>query len=267
MEGRTTVQDIFSLKGRVALVTGGAQGLGAAMAEALAAAGAHVALADRNAEALERTRAGFAAKGYAVSATAFDVTDTAAAENAVRGVAASQGRLDILVNNAGVVVFKRIENHAMADWDRVVSTNLTALYALAREASVHMAAGGYGRIINIASVMGQVARAGIVSYVAAKHGVIGLTRALAAELARKNINTNAIAPGYFLTEITKSVQAETEFYELVRSRTPLHRWGDPSELAGPVLFLASPASSFVNGHVLTVDGGMCATNLEPPTLP
>ena len=169
--------------------------------------------------------------------------------------------------NAGIPVIKRIENHTVADWERVIETNLTSLYVLARASAVHMAAGGYGRIINVASVMGIVARSGIISYVAAKHGVIGLTKALAAEFAMKNINSNAIAPGYFLTEINKSVQDDKAFYELVKSRTPLHRWGSPEELAGPVQFLASPASSFVNGHILVVDGGMCATNLEPPVLP
>jgi gluconate 5-dehydrogenase len=261
------MENLFSLEGRVAMVTGAAQGLGAAMAEALARAGAHVVLNDRNPETLGKKCADLKVKGYSVSAAPFDVTDTSAVETSVRAVAKENGRLDILVNNAGVVVFKRIENHTVADWERVIATNLTALYALAREAAVHMEAGGYGRIINVASVMGTVARAGIISYVAAKHGVVGLTKALAAELGAKNINSNAIAPGYFLTEINKSVQEDKTFYNLVNSRTPLHRWGDPSELAGPVLFLASAASSFVNGHILLVDGGMCATNLEPPELP
>jgi gluconate 5-dehydrogenase len=261
------MNDMFSLKGRVAIVTGAAQGLGAAMAESLAQAGAHVVLNDRNPDSLSKKCSDLRARGYLVSGAPFDVTDAAEVETSVRAVAKEHGRLDILVNNAGVVVFKRIENHTVGDWESVLATNLTALYALAREASVYMAAGGYGRIINIASVMGTIARSGIISYVAAKHGVVGLTKALAAELGAKKINSNAIAPGYFLTEINKSVQDNKSFYNLVISRTPLHRWGDPSELAGPVLFLASPASSFVNGHILLVDGGMCATNLEPPDIP
>lgn len=224
-------------------------------------------LNDRNVDGLKTKCTELEKKGYSVSGAPFDVTNSPAVETSIRAVAKQHGRLDILVNNAGVVVFKRIENHTVADWERVIATNLTALYAMARESAVHMAAGGYGRIINVASVMGTIARSGIISYVAAKHGVVGLTKALAAELGTKNINTNAIAPGYFLTEINKSVQDDTKFYDLVNSRTPLHRWGTPSELAGPVLFLASPASSFVNGHILLVDGGMCATNLEPPELP
>jgi gluconate 5-dehydrogenase len=261
------MEDLFSLKGRVAMVTGAAQGLGAAMAESLARAGAHVVLNDRNAEKLITRCGALSAKGHSVSGVPFDVTDTPAVEASVRAVAKEHGRLDILVNNAGIAVFNRIENHTVADWERVIAINLTALYALAREAAVPMALGGYGRIINVASVMGTIARAGIISYVAAKHGVVGLTKALAAELGSKNINSNAIAPGYFLTEINKAVQDDKAFFNLVNSRTPLHRWGDPSELAGPVLFLASPASSFVNGHTLLVDGGMCATNLEPPDFP
>jgi gluconate 5-dehydrogenase len=262
-----SMEDLFLLKGRVAVVTGAAQGLGAAMAESLAKAGARVVLIDRNADGLEKRRSAFERNGYLTDAVAFDVTDSNAAETAIREIAERRGRLDILVNNAGILVIKRIENHTVADWERVIETNLTSLYVLARASAVHMAAGGYGRIINVASVMGIVARSGIISYVAAKHGVIGLTKALAAEFAMKNINSNAIAPGYFLTEINKSVQDDKAFYELVKSRTPLHRWGSPEELAGPVQFLASPASSFVNGHILVVDGGMCATNLEPPFLP
>ncbi len=261
------MQELFSLDGRVALITGAAQGLGAVMAETLAGAGAHVVLCDRNAEGLSNKKADLAAKGHSVSDVVFDVTDTPAAEAAVREAAKTHGRLDILVNNAGILFIKRIEGHTIPDFQRVISTNLTSFYAIAREAAVHMAPGGYGRIINMTSIMGLVARSGIISYVAAKHGVVGLTKALAAEFGDRNINCNAIAPGYILTEINKSVQNDKAFYELVNSRTPLHRWGRPDELAGPILFLASPASSFVNGHVLMVDGGMYAINLEPPSLP
>ena len=179
------MEDLFLLKGRVAVVTGAAQGLGAAMAESLAKAGARVVLIDRNVDGLEKRRSAFERNGYLTDAVAFDVTDSNAAETAIREIAKRHGRLDILVNNAGILVIKRIENHTVADWERVIETNPTSLYVLARASAVHMAAGGYGRIINVASVMGIVARSGIISYVAAKHGVIGLTKALAAEFAMK----------------------------------------------------------------------------------
>ena len=249
---------LFSLAERVALVTGASRGLGFEMARALAGAGAHVILNGRNPETLaERVRA-LEAEGLSASAAAFDVTDEAAGAAAIADIAAAHGRLDILVNNAGIIHRAPIAEFAVADWRRVIETNLTACYALSRAAARVMVPRGAGRIILNASVLARVARPTVVAYVAAKTGLAGLTRALAVELGPAGVTCNAIAPGYFATEINADLKADPEFDAFVRARTPLGRWGDPPELGGIAVFLASDAAAYVNGHLLVVDGGMSA---------
>ena len=248
--------DLFSLAGKVALVTGASRGLGLAMARAMAAAGAHVVLNGRNAETLEDRVRELSAEGYAASAAAFDVADEAAATAAIQGVVQRHGRLDVLLNNAGTAQPIAFEELGTEDWRRLIDTNLTSCFVLAREAAGPMIAQGSGRIIMTASVMSVLARPGIASYVATKTGLAGLTRALAVELGPKGVTCNAIAPGYFRTDLTSRLVADPEFDSLVRRRTPLGRWGEPRELGGVVVFLASDAGSFVNGHVLVVDGGL-----------
>jgi len=250
---------LFDLSGRVALVTGAARGLGAAMAEALAGAGAHVVLNDVDSAALAARCGNLAARGHSVEPAAFDVTEDAAVEASIADLVRRRGRLDILVNNAGIAVYGDAETHRRDDWDRVMNVNLTSLFVVGRSAALAMRKGGYGRIINIASVLGLVSRPGIASYVTAKHGVVGLTRAMASELGADGITCNAIAPGYFRTPMSDTLEADQEFFRMIAARTPLKRWAEPEELTGPVLFLASSASSFVNGHVLTVDGGISAS--------
>ena len=252
------MSDLFSLDGRVALVTGASRGLGWAIAEALAGHGAEVVLSSRDQAALDRRAAELAAQGYKAHAMAFDVADRPAAAAAVQAVAAERGRLDILVNNAGIVHRAPIAELADADWDRVIETNLTACFRLAREAARHMLAQGYGRIINTASIMGPIARPGVGSYVAAKAALAALTRALAVELGPEGITCNAIAPGYISTEMTAKLQADPDFDSFVRARTPAGRWGAPEEIGAVALFLASEAASYVNGHVLVADGGLSA---------
>lgn len=249
----------FSLKGRVALVTGASRGLGLAMAESLAAAGAHVVLNGRDARTLQPCADRLTGQGRPASIAPFDVADERAATTAVQEIVRRQGRIDILINNAGTVVRSPLEQSRTADWQRVIDVNLTALYVLARECARSMAAQRWGRIINISSIMGQIGRATIPSYVAAKHGVAGLTKALAAELGPKGITCNAIGPGYFATEINAELQNNPDFDRMIRTRTPLGRWGKPEELGGAVVFLASDAGSYVNGHLLIVDGGMTET--------
>ena len=253
------MSDLFSLTGKVALVTGGSRGLGRAMAEALAAAGAHVVLNARDQAALERAAAGIAAIGGKASVAPFDVNDETAVRRAMADVRAAHGGIDILINNAGIVARGLIAQSRTADWRRVVETDLTSLYVMAREAAAIMAGRAGGRIVNIASIMGLVGRPTIASYIAAKHGVIGLTRALAAEFGPQGIACNAIAPGYFATDINAELRRDEKFNSMVKARTPLGRWGEPSELGGAVVFLASAAASYVNGHVLVVDGGVTAT--------
>jgi gluconate 5-dehydrogenase len=251
--------EMFSLEGRVALVTGAARGLGAAMAEALGEAGAHVILNDIDGDGLEKRCAALAGRGLLAEAMAFDVTDPERVAASIRAAADRHDRLDILVNNAGIAVYGSAEAHGLADWNRVMDVDLTALFLMAREAGAVMSRGGYGRIINIASVLGLFSRPGIASYVVAKHGVVGLTRALASELGDRGITCNALAPGYFETSMSDALTADAGFHQMIVDRTPARRWARPEELRGPVVFLASSASSFVNGHVLVVDGGMTAS--------
>ncbi len=250
------MMELFSLTGRVALVTGASRGLGRAMAAALAGAGAKVVLAGRDVEALAEAVASIHTTGGRAASIAFDVADTAAGAAAVARVVADQGRLDILVNNAGIIRKAPILDTETADWQRVVDTNLTGAFALARAAGRPMVEQGWGRIISTGSVMSVLARPGIPAYVATKHALTGLTKALAVELGPHGVTANAIAPGYFRTAFTQPVQDDPDFDRMVEQRTPLGRWGKPDDLAGTVIYLASEASAYVNGHLLVVDGGM-----------
>jgi gluconate 5-dehydrogenase len=248
--------DLFSLKGRVALVTGSSRGLGWAMAQALADAGAHVVLNSRDPIALAPRVAEITAAGGTATAFPFDVRDSSAVDAAVVEIDARLGRLDILVNNAGIVTRNPIHELTNEDWTAVIETDLAACYRLARAASKLMIREGYGRIINISSVMGQIARPTILPYVTSKAGLHGLTRALAVELGPKGVNTNCIGPGFYPGVQNEVVRRDRSFYDWVAGRAPLNRWGDPAELGGAVIYFASPASSFCNGQVLMVDGGM-----------
>jgi gluconate 5-dehydrogenase len=252
---------MFSLAGRVALVTGASRGLGLAMAEGMAAAGATVVLNGRHVDSLRAAAEQVRATGGATDIAVFDVADEKAAVAAVGEIARRHGRIDILVNNAGIVSRAPLGESKTADWQRVIDVNLTALYVLAREAARTMIERRWGRIVNVGSIMSLIGRATIPSYVAAKHGVAGLTKSLAAELGQHGITANAIAPGYFTTEINTALKENPDFDRLIVSRTPLRRWGEPKELAGAAVFLASDAASYVNGHVLVVDGGMTTTLL------
>jgi gluconate 5-dehydrogenase len=248
--------DIFSLKDRVALVTGSSQGLGWAMAEALAAAGAHIVLNARNEAMCREREAELHARGHPASVAAFDVTDLAAITRAVAEIDRQFGRLDILVNNAGIVTRNLLHDVTEEQWQSVLDTDLTACFRLAREASKLMVRHKWGRIINISSVMGMIARPSIAPYVASKAGVHGLTRALAVELARSGVTVNCIGPGFYPGAQNEVVRRDKTFYDWVSNRAPVGRWGDPAELAGAVIYFASPASSFCTGQVLMVDGGM-----------
>ncbi len=246
----------FDLSGKVALVTGSTRGLGLAMATALAEQGAHVVINGRDDQATAARARELAARGLATSAEAFDVADGEACKAAVARVAAARGRLDVLVNNAGIVHREELTRFADEDWQRVVDVNLRACFLLAREAAKSMLRQRWGRIINIGSVMSVIARPNIVAYVSTKHAVAGLTKALAAELGPRGITANAIAPGYFGTDLNTALMQDPEFDAMVRNRTPAGRWGEPEELGHAAVFLASDEAAYVNGVVMAVDGGM-----------
>ncbi len=249
----------FSLAGRVALVTGASQGLGAAMAAALAEAGAHVVLVARTRDKLEARAEEIGKAGGEASVVPLDLTDDRAVVEAVAQVAAERGRLDVLVNNAGIIDRALVAESGTEGFRQVLETNVTAAYVMARECAVPMVAHGWGRIVNIGSILSVIARPSVVSYTASKHAIVGLTKTLAAEFGASGVHANAILPGYFRTEINVVLQQNTEFNAMVESRTPLGRWGETPDLVGPLLLLASDGASYVNGHALTVDGGFTAT--------
>ena len=247
-------ENMFRLDGEVALVTGSSRGLGAAMALALAEAGADVVLHDRCA-AGETERAIREKTNVRTISLVADLMDRAAAIGLVDQAIAAMGKLDILVNNAGIIRRAPAAEHPDLDWDEVMEINLTAVFRLCRAAGARMLERHHGKIVNIASLLSFQGGILVPSYAAAKGGVMQLTKALANEWAGSGVNVNAIAPGYMRTENTRPLQEDPVRNKAITDRIPAGRWGEPSDLAGPVVFLASKASDYLNGHVLVVDGG------------
>lgn len=248
--------DLFSVEKKVILVTGSTRGLGWAMAQGLANAGALVLInGRREADAAERVKE-IRSGGGEADACAFDVTDLDRSASAVRAISNRFGRLDVLINNAGIVIRSSLLETTDEQWQQIIDTNLTQCFRLSREAARIMATQHWGRIVMISSVMGTIARPSIASYVTAKTGLHGLARALAVELAPEGINVNCVAPGFFPSDANTIIRDDPKFNELISRRTPHGRWGNPSELLGAIIYFSSEASSYCTGQVLTVDGGM-----------
>ena len=249
---------MFSLQGKVALVTGASRGLGWGIARAFAQAGATVLLNGRDEQALRARQEALAADGLRAETAAFDVNDHAAAASCIAGAVKRHGRLDILAANAGINHRAAIAEFALEDFRRVMETNLTAVWALAKEAAKVMVPRRSGRIVFTGSMAAHIARPTLSAYIASKGAVHALTRELAVELGPHGITVNAIAPGYFATELNTPLVANAEFNGWVCKRAPAGRWGRPEEVGSAAVYLASDEAGYVNGHILAVDGGFSA---------
>lgn len=248
----------FDLSGKVALVTGASRGLGAAAAEVLAEAGASVALIGREPDTLRASEEKVKSYGAKTMVVRCDMSNAEDIRQAVKAIQEDLGGIDILVNNAGIIRRSPAESYSLDDWNAVMSVNATGPFLMAQEVAHGMLERGSGKIINIASLLSFSGGLNVVAYTASKSALAGITRALANEWGRRGINVNAIAPGYFHTEATSALRDNPERYNALLARIPAGRWGDPDDLKGAILFLASRASDYVNGHILAVDGGWMA---------
>lgn len=250
--------DLFSLKGKVAIITGANQGLGMAYALAFAKAGADLFIphltddVSEIKELIEET-------GQQVKFLQGDLTDKNYIQDIVDTCMKEYGRIDILVNNAGASRFAEFKEYPDSAWEKIIDINLNAVYYLSKRVSTEMIKQNAGKIINIASALAFTADKHCPPYTTSKHGIVGLTRVFAAETGQYNIQTNAIAPGFLVTEVNKEISQNEEFYNKINNRIPTGRWGDPHDLMGTVLFLASGASDYINGFTINVDGGFAST--------
>jgi gluconate 5-dehydrogenase len=249
---------LFDLNGQTALVTGSSRGLGRAIAEGMAKAGARLVVNGTDPARVETAVGELRAAGFAAEGAAFDVTDEAAVVSAFEGFDKAGIEIDILVNNAGIQMRKPLVEFSSADWRKVIETNLTSAFIIGREAAKRMIPRQRGKIINIASLASELARPTIAPYTAAKAGIKNLTKSMAVEWAASGIQANAIGPGYMLTDMNQALMSNTDFNNWLMSRVPAKRWGNPDELVGAAIFLASSASNYVNGQTIYVDGGMLA---------
>ena len=255
------LRELVRLHDRVAIVTGGARGIGRETAETLSTAGARVVIADRDKGAAEAAATQMSAAGLRASAIHVDVADEASVEAMVRATMEREGRLDILINNAGIAIRRAAVDLALTDWDKVVAVNMTGAFLCARVAARPMIAAGVGgAIVNVASIMG-LSGGGLypnVSYQATKGAIVNMTRALAVEWAPQGVRVNAVAPTYVRTELIEPILKDPELVARIEAMTPLRRLAEPGDVAAAIAFLVSPAAAMITGHVLAVDGGFLA---------
>jgi len=251
--------ELFDLSNKIALITGSGQGLGFAIARGLGKAGASLVLNDINEEKLNRAVSILSKEGIAVYGCPFDVTNKKQIQQKITALEKELGSIDILVNNAGIQRRGPLETIEESVWREVIDINLTGAFLTSQRVVLGMIAQKSGKIINICSLSSEIGRPTIGPYTASKGGLKMLTKAMAVEWGKHNIQVNGIGPGYFITEMTRVLAENSQFDTWVRSRTPAGRWGNPSELVGTAIFLASPASDFVNGQIIYVDGGILAS--------
>ncbi|EPH0092602.1 gluconate 5-dehydrogenase [Pluralibacter gergoviae] len=252
------MKNLFDLTGKRALITGSARGIGNLLAGGLAEYGAHVLINDRRQEKADAAAQALRDKGYRAGGVAFDVTKSAEVSAAIAHIENDMGPIDILINNAGIQRRHPFTEFPEQEWDEVIDVNQKGVFIVSQQVAKYMMARRAGKIINIGSMQSELGRKTITPYAASKGAVKMLTRSMCAELAEYNIQVNAIAPGYFATDMTEALVNDEAFSSWLYQRTPAARWGKPEELIGSAVFLASAAADFVNGHLLFVDGGMLA---------
>jgi gluconate 5-dehydrogenase len=259
------MMDLFDLTGKVALVTGATHGLGMAMATGLGKAGATLVINGHSSQdKLDAAIATYESNGLRAHGYLFDVTDEQAVDEAADRIESEVGPVDILVNNAGIIKRVPLLEMDLAEWEEVIRTDLTGVFVMSRPVVRRMIERGGGKVINICSMMSELGRNSVGAYAAAKGGLKMLTRNMATEWAKNNIQVNGIGPGYFATSQTAPIRVDGHpFNDFIIGRTPAGRWGDPDDLQGAAVFLASKASDFVNGQIVYVDGGILATIGKP----
>ncbi len=256
MENNNFSAELFNVSGKIALVTGSTRGLGFTLAKGLARAGAKIILNGTDTTRVQAAVDHMRVEGFDLAGFSFDVCNETSINESVDAIEKQFGKIDILVNNAGIMIRKPLEEFSLMEWQKVIDVNLTGAFLVSKAVVRGMMEQRAGKIINICSVQSELARPTITPYTAAKGGLRNLTRGMAADWGKYNIQINGIAPGYFKTEMTKALYQDEKFDAWLKDRTPANRWGDPAELLGALLFLSSKASDYVNGQLIYVDGGL-----------